>query len=55
MGPFDFEFYDMYPNITNVVSIFQVIKIWQCYYESIFNPKSGQKMPKIATFDHKMN
>ena len=54
-GPLDFEFYDMYPNMKNVFSIFQVTKNGQCYYEAIFNPKSGQKVPKIATFDYKIN
>ena len=54
-GPLNFEFYDMYPNFTNVFSIFQNIKIWQCYYEANFNPKSGQKMPKKATLGYKMN
>ena len=55
MGPLNVEFYDVYPNMTHDFSIFQVIRNQQCYHEAIFNPKSGQKVPKIATFDYKIN
>ena len=55
IGPGDFEFYDIYPSMTHFFGTFQVTKNWQCYHEVIFNPKSGQKVPKIATFDYKMN
>ena len=48
IGPSDFEFHEMYPNMTHVFSIIQVAKSWQCYHEAIFNLKSGQKVPKIA-------
>ena len=48
MGVLNLEFYDMYPNMMYVFSIFQVTKKWQCYHGAIFNPKSSQKVTKIA-------
>ena len=50
MGPSNLEFLDRFPNMAHVFSKFQVIKIWQCYIEAIFNPKSSQKVLKIARF-----
>ena len=55
MGPSNLEFLDRFPNMAHVFSKFQVIKIWQCYIEAIFNPKSSQNWPKIAIFTKKMN
>ena len=50
MGPNNLEFLGRFPNMTDGFSKFQVIKIWQCYIEAIFNPKSSQKVLKIARF-----
>ena len=50
MDPSNFEFLDWFPNMAHIFSKYKVIKIWQCYNEAIFNPKSSQKVLKIAKF-----
>ena len=55
LGQSKFEFYDIYHNVTHVLSKFQDTKNWQCYHGAIFNPKSSQKVPRIAIFTYKMN
>ena len=55
MGVLNLEFYYMYSNMIYVFSIFQVTKKWQCYHGAIFNPKSSQKMVKIAIFQNICN
>ena len=58
MGPSNFEFYDIYLNITHGFSKLQVPKNQQCYHGAIFNPKSSQNWPKsakIVVFHRKVN
>ena len=54
VGPNSFEFYDMCTNMTHFFSKLQVTKNCQCYHKPIFNPKSSQKLSKIAICGNKM-
>ena len=55
MGPSNLEFLDSFPNMAHNFSKFQDTKNSKCYHGAIFNPKSSQKVPKMAIFTCTMN